>query len=192
MTDESHQSESGFEYIPSQEQKEKLELLQSVITSLQKKGVRFAIAGGYGLDALYGSLTRNHKDYDFVVFDDSEESFREVVTKLGFNHNSIKESGTVVFNHGEVGVELEYMPASKVQEFLQNAGVVGIDLESDEIASSGELNGVNVPTFNLETYRMFDSLQNERFENPDPHAPHKQRVYDALGTRDNSPNNEGI
>lgn len=180
MTKEGHRVEDGFEYSPSQEQKEKLELLHSLVKTLQEKGVRFAVAGGYGLDALLGSLTRNHKDYDFVVYDESENDFREIAGTLGFQLSDTKESGVVIFSHNEIDVELEYMPSSKIQELLQDAGVKDINLESEDIITNAELQGITVPTFNLDTYKMFDSLQNERFETPDPHATHKQKIYAAI------------
>lgn len=183
MTKEGQIVENRFKYSPSQEQKEKLKLLHSIVTTLTERGVRYVVAGGYGLDALHGSLTRSHKDYDFVVFDKSEGGFQEAINTLGFHHHGTKKSGTVTFTHNELNVELEYIPSSKLQELLRGAGAKDIDLDSKDNTTNAGLHGVPVPTFNLDTCKMFDLLLSERFEELYAHAAHKQQVYSAIEGR---------
>lgn len=178
MDREDQPGENDFAYQPSHEQKEQLELLQELLTRLEQQGVRFILAGGYGLDALYGSLTRNHKDYDFLVFDESVADFESILSELGFEHQYTKDSNVPVCKHSDIDVELEYSTAGNLQRIWESEEAADLDLEVN--TASGTLAGISVPTFSLKMYQAFDQLQNERFKAPDPQQAHKEKLYTVI------------
>lgn len=173
-----------FEYQPSFEQKERLNVLLNLVHKLSEQGSKFAVAGGYGLDALYGSLTRSHKDFDFVVADEDEQSFVDTVTAHGFVLSEIKDSGVVVYVHAEQDFELEYALLS----ILKKLTAVDDEMDGYEIGldglEKGSLNEVSVPTFSVENFKYLDGVQERRFGTADPKGVDKKKIYEFLSERE--------
>lgn len=51
-------------------------------------GVRFWVAGGWGVDALVGRRTRPHRDLDLLIDADQEAATLSVLTQLGYVINT--------------------------------------------------------------------------------------------------------
>ena len=63
-----------FNYHPSDEQLRKLNSLLAILVKCHQLGIRVWVTGGYGLDALYGTLTRDHNDFDLFINPVSQKS----------------------------------------------------------------------------------------------------------------------
>lgn|SRR3989338_4391484 len=99
---------SYMEYRPSPEQIERLNLLMRLVTRLEGSGVRYSIPGGYGLDGLYGRLTRDHEDIDMLVTREEAEAVRKMLRAASFELDIVKIRGDVeVFRHRGTETKLE-------------------------------------------------------------------------------------
>ena len=72
------------QYQPSDTQQQQLESLINIIAASEREGIQAWVFGGYGLDALYGKLTRNHRDIDVFVYERDLDVFREIITQQGY------------------------------------------------------------------------------------------------------------
>ena len=70
-------------YTPSKEQLKQLEILFELIDKCKEKEIEIWIVGGYGLDALYGSLTRDHGDIDLIVWEKDLLAVGKMVEEMG-------------------------------------------------------------------------------------------------------------
>ena len=71
-------------YIPTEEQKKHSDFLLDVCDTCEERGITISVFGGYGLDGLYGNVTRDHGDFDFGVMEEHEDEFVKYVEGLGF------------------------------------------------------------------------------------------------------------
>ena len=55
-----------------------------ILDALQGVGVRYWIAGGWGVDALHGEVTREHRDLDLAIDADTFGMARAKLEALGF------------------------------------------------------------------------------------------------------------
>ncbi|MFN8194067.1 MAG: lincomycin resistance protein LmrB [Nocardioidaceae bacterium] len=55
-----------------------------MLDALSERGVTFWVAGGWGVAALVGRQTREHRDLDLLVLADDLESTREALADLGY------------------------------------------------------------------------------------------------------------
>jgi len=95
--------EAMFQYSPSNEQIRQLDSLLAILAECRRFGIRVWVVGGYGLDALYGALTRDHSDFDLFIREESEEKFIQIARKYGYKPTSRKV--------GEVGKSIFVNPA---------------------------------------------------------------------------------
>lgn len=61
-----------------------VEQAQAVYELLDRDGVRCWVMGGWGVDALLGHVTREHKDLDLLVLITDLPRYADVVQELGF------------------------------------------------------------------------------------------------------------
>jgi lincosamide nucleotidyltransferase A/C/D/E len=61
--------------------------------SLEADGVRFWVAGGWGLEAITGVATRKHSDLDLVVadYENDEPAVRSTLEKLGYRRTTVRD-----------------------------------------------------------------------------------------------------
>ena len=71
-------------YVPSQEQLDQLATLFELVDRCKQSGIDICIVGGYGLDALYGKLTRDHGDIDLLIPENKLRETRTIVEEMGF------------------------------------------------------------------------------------------------------------
>jgi hypothetical protein len=60
------------------------EELRDLLEQCRQKDLRVSLIRGYGLDALYCRLTRDHKDFDFLVQAGSRDDFVELISQRGY------------------------------------------------------------------------------------------------------------
>jgi len=107
-------------YQPSKEQLKRLRSLLDISSECQKQGITVWVFGGYGLDALYGKLTRDHRDFDLYVKEGSEEKLVEIIKKLGY-YLTPEKIGTVekiVYRNKNLSSDfrLEYGTLEKIKK----------------------------------------------------------------------------
>ncbi len=110
----------SFEYTPDEQQKKQLIYLRNLVKLAKERFIEFTIYGGYGLDGLYGNLTRDHHDLDLLVKLGDREKLKKLLLSLDYyfeRENASKE----VFKHRDLGedFQIEINKQSRLKEFLQ-------------------------------------------------------------------------
>lgn len=72
------------EYIPSEEQSRRLQTLLAITDESEKRGIVTWVFGGYGLDVLFGQLTRDHRDIDLYISKENIDELLEIISGLGY------------------------------------------------------------------------------------------------------------
>lgn len=105
-------------YKPSPEQRERANVLKRLVTNLERAGAAYSITGGYGLDGLYGALTRDHDDIDILTTLEDTEKARKIIRASGFHIDIIKMRGNVeVYEHERTRTKLELSPITKLTDY---------------------------------------------------------------------------
>lgn len=102
-------------YTPTESQKKQLDILFEIIGAAHEAGIPLFITGGYGLDALYGKLTRDHRDIDIYINSKDAPWLESQLEKLGF-----VETGETI---GEVG-KREYVNEKFSKDFTIEYGLL--------------------------------------------------------------------
>jgi predicted nucleotidyltransferase len=85
MDFESHTAKKEVvEYTPTREQLDQVEILHQLVELCKNDDVDIYVMGGYGVDGLYGDLTRNHGDIDILVEEEKIQNFQDIVEQAGF------------------------------------------------------------------------------------------------------------
>lgn len=74
-------------YYPSPQQLKQAAALAELLRCCYEANVQVSLIGGYGLDALYGRLTRDHHDFDFLVEAGSRDTFVNMLMDLGYEND---------------------------------------------------------------------------------------------------------
>ncbi len=146
---EGHNKVEISSYIPSEEQLRQVETLGGLIEQCKQEGVDICVAGGYGLDALYGSLTRDHGDVDLFVDDKGIEVLRRIVLGMGFvedtedtdkiknlfrpgEHSNLPKTFKIEF--AAIGSYIPFLPENTSLESIfpkeENASLAGFSLKT--------------------------------------------------------------
>ena len=147
------------EYLPSREQEERLSLLGSIVSALDAAGVRYAVAGGYGIDGLYGALTRDHDDIDLLI-DDAPghiDRTRQSLENIGCVRLRTKKSGVEVFTHVPTGTIIEIPTWAITAE--RTRAHDALFLPDFHNARLGTL---TFPTMTLGGHEIYDETQSQR------------------------------
>lgn len=72
-------------YLPDEEQLIYASELLTITSQCEKQDINYAVGGGYGLDGLYGKLTRAHGDIDMLVKDEDIHRFELLLESLGYS-----------------------------------------------------------------------------------------------------------
>lgn len=73
-------------YRPSSNQLRQAQMLIDLLRECDVQGIIISVFGGYGLDALYGQLTRDHGDFDLFAAPEVQPRLFEVLAAQGFRH----------------------------------------------------------------------------------------------------------
>ena len=150
-------------YIPSGEQLRQVGILQKIVEGCKQGGVDLSVIGGYGLDGLYGKLTRDHKDIDLLVEDGGELKLRGIITSLGFTEEAEEAGSTkTVFKSKEgfsSGFKIEFALASSASKFLPVTTSKETIFPAEENAT---LTGFSFKTPTFEGHKVITEIQNKR------------------------------
>lgn len=145
-------------FIPSQEDIERSELVLDIFQKSEENGVLTTLLGGFGLDALYGKLTRSHEDVDFGIHKSDEENFVRIISERGFKLKEKQENPKeykVEYHKGNL--ILEYSTDDRLKYF---SGIEYEDLFPNEC--NGILLGKKIRTPTLKGHKWMIEVQNER------------------------------
>jgi lincosamide nucleotidyltransferase A/C/D/E len=134
---------------------------------LEEEGLRCWLAGGWGVDALIGSQTRDHFDLDVVIedFERDEPRVCLALAKLGYVHRETTTGGIwmppVSKLSDGAGRRIELMSI----DWKRLAGAFGLDnggqrespavLLSEEVYSEGMIGGRSVPCLSRRAQLLF-------------------------------------
>ncbi|MFZ2149967.1 MAG: nucleotidyltransferase family protein [Minisyncoccia bacterium] len=169
---------SILEYFPSLEQRKRLELLKELTTAFEVAGVKYSIVGGYGLDGLYGNLTRDHNDFDIVVDTPDMEKIRGLLLALQFSRNKNKSTGFEVYFHNATKTKLEIGELQIIKELLKlfTTEDPQVLFQRNTDVSLGNIR-FNAP--NLSVQKMIRNIQQKRF-GVSPNHEHDEKVIKIL------------
>ena len=71
-------------YFATAEEHRQAKELRALLEQCAQQGLLVSLVGGYGLDALYGRLTRAHRDFDLLVEAGSREAFLALLQQRGY------------------------------------------------------------------------------------------------------------
>ncbi len=161
-------------YIPSAVQDKQLSLLLTLLGMCKERGIQMWVFGGYGLDALYGQLTRDHGDIDLCVRDEDLTSLEKLFEQLGFRKTQEKVGSVnkTVYRHSDVSApfKLEFATVNQYKELLQRAGFIEsiAALEADILPQSslGTLRGISISTPTLSGFKAIIRFNNYFTKDP--------------------------
>jgi len=177
-------------YSPSVQQLAQLNLIIKLIMRADSEKIRVYVDGGYGLDALYGKLTRDHRDLDVYVHEKDVSKFEGILNEFGFC-----PSGNRI---GEIGKK-EYINKEFPDHFTIEYGVLedgfkyipGVDpnkyIPTEPI---GVLDDCKIWIPTLEGFKLIIELNNKlAIKNKYPEYPHKEWMQTILNQLDKKFNN---
>jgi len=143
-------------YVPSDEQLNVANELTILCSETERAGVKMSVAGGYGLDALYGSLTRDHGDYDLLVADKDANALSEILLRKGY---LLENDESTVSKH------VYTKPGRKIEIGLLSAVAQALGMDESELLPdqpNGKLLGTDVYTPTIEAHKAIIAMQNLR------------------------------
>jgi hypothetical protein len=160
------------------------------VSECSDSNVDICVVGGYGLDALYGKLTRDHGDIDILVEDGKIIEAKKIMGDLEFveytgdsdkKKNVYKPSGgsslpsTFKIEFGEVGEYRKYFPSDKPLDTF---------IPKD---ANGELADVPIKTLTLEGQKLAAEVQKKRAVEGSwgeyKHEGHFNRLIDVINKK---------
>ncbi len=116
-------------YSPSEEQLKQVDFLGKIVKGCSVKKIDYSIIGGYGLDGLYGSLTRDHDDIDILIKEGEGEVFEKLLAGLGFQHNdSIVDPVKKDFKHCGLNhnFKVSYATSDKLRDLVADSDMAEV------------------------------------------------------------------
>jgi len=74
-------------YIPDEKQLLQMTSLLEILKTCKITDINPIVLGGYGLDGMYGKLTRDHDDIDMLVDDKQLEKMAKIMNTLGYRQD---------------------------------------------------------------------------------------------------------
>jgi len=176
-----------FNYQLNRVQKKQLESLLSIVSGCKKEGIKVWVFGGYGLDALYGKLTRDHADFDLHIRKKSEKKFTKIIQKLGYvrTDEKVGEVGKVVFRNFNLRPEfrLELGIIEKGEKLARKLGVNDISKGFPD-KTLGKLCGQSIHTPTLLGFKKVievnDKLAEKNGWDKYPHRKWQRNILTAI------------
>ena len=92
---------------PSGQDEVQLELIRTLFWESERRNARFWLFGGWGIDALLGSVSRDHSDIDVLAEASSRTALRAALEHIG---GEISDNGTGWWFHkDEIGVDIGFI-----------------------------------------------------------------------------------
>ncbi len=144
-------------YEPSLEQQNRLKVLQGIVKEFEVVRGRYSIMGGYGLDGLYGALTRDHADIDMLLGTGFEDRGRDILFAMDIHKQLNKEIGAEVYIHSPTKTKVEIIDWGLASKFIEADESLFIPEETNAV-----LGGVAFRTATLQGHDMAHALQLRR------------------------------
>jgi hypothetical protein len=176
--DNSKPEVGSSKYKLSPEQQRRLDLLKTAVNIFEKNNIRYAVAGGYGLDGLRGELTRDHKDIDLIIDSKDIENARVTLGAVGFRRQKDKPTGVEVYIHDLSKTKLEIGSLELVRKFFQGDE----DIILPKVAN-GSLEGLAFRVATLEGQQIIRDIQSKRFGTKAPNSEHDERIIKDLKSK---------
>lgn len=136
------------------------------------------------IDALYGKLTIDHRDFDLHVYKKNKNTFINILEMLGYypTGKTVGVIGKEVYKHRDLSpnFSLEFAMIEKDKEIMKR---LGIELPIPE-KSLGTLNNHAIWTPTLETFKVIIAINNKLAEKGNgkeyPHLTWQQEILNAL------------
>ncbi len=128
-----------------------------IIELLEKNKIRFWIEGGWGVDALFGKQTREHRDID-VDFDcNQEEDLIYLLKNLGYSIVLDERPVRMELYHDTYGYMDIHPFIIGENEIKQVNPQGGFFLFNKEWFTTSTFQGRKIPCFTLEAQKLFHS-----------------------------------
>ena len=150
--------------------------VQRVVAALEAAGCSFWLEGGWGVDALVGHQTREHRDVDVDIDARHEEAALGALAVLGYAIETDWRPNRVELvapGRGWVDLHLLVIDASGVRQAALGGGWHEFP---PDCFTTGHLDGHEVPCFTAETQRFFRTGYEPR-----PVDLHDLALLDDLG-----------
>lgn len=183
-----------FQYRPSDKQIKQLDSLLAILRECRRLGIRVWVVGGYGLDALYGALTRDHGDFDLFIKEESKDKFIQIINRHGYKYTPQKvgEVGKSVFRNPSLSpsFKLELGTIEQAEELLQK-----LDITTDTALFTpekplGSLRNQPIWTPTLEGFKKMieinDQLANKDGGDEYPYRGWQEKILMVLERRERS------
>jgi hypothetical protein len=153
-------------YRPSPNQMRQAEALIELLRRSDEANVQVSLIGGYGLDALYGQLTRDHHDFDLLVEVGSRDTLVKILTDLGYENdpagNDPRRRKEEYVQHGsEDNYEVEFvaLDSAAIAYYARQFGFRSDMALLFPIEPNGQLLGQLIHAATLEGVEMIDQVQ---------------------------------
>jgi len=178
----------AFSYLPSDEQLRQLDSLLVILAECHRLGIRAWVTGGYGLDALYGTLTRAHGDFDLFIKEESKDKFIRIIKKHGYQHTPRKVGavGKVVFKNPSLPPDfrLELGTIEQAEKLLRKLNIIENISSLAPENPLGNLRGQPIWTPTLEGFKKMieinDQLAKKNSEDRYPYRDWQKKILAAL------------
>ena len=142
--------ETNEEFVLEEIDRQKFAVVVSVINEAGERNIRISVFGGFGLDGLYGKMTRSHDDLDIFVEDADRDRFKSMLEGLGGELRAESEEKTEYIFPEASGFKVEFAPLSVLGEFTDhdlsefmpencNASIDGLDFCAPNLAGQKEI-----------------------------------------------------
>lgn len=170
-------------YTPFEEQLKQVDFLGKIIRGCSVEGIDYSVIGGYGLDGLYGSLTRDHNDIDILIKEGEGEAFEKLLVGLGFHHNdSIVDPIKKDFKHCELNhnFKVSYATSDKLGDLVADSDMA----EVMPLKDTAHLLDFSFRAPTVKGYKIITEFQCRRAVKEGwgeyKHRKHSQKILDAL------------
>jgi len=139
----------------------------AVVDALQAAGIRFWIAGGWGVDVLAGSQARRHDDLDVLLadYDNDEARARQALAPLGYRQVEVLDglwmTPRSLLDDGAghqievLGIDRERVDRALGADTGSPGGPPPVEERSPELFTVGEFGGRPVPCLSVQLQMLF-------------------------------------
>lgn len=176
MFDDSDKIESALEYFATDVDKHRFDIVKAILAKANDQNIRLSVFGGFGLDGLYGKMTRSHDDLDMFVDDKSYDVLKTMLEELGAELQEESAQKTVYTFPEIEGFKIEFARVSVLSDFTD------IDLDNFMPEDANALmGGLSFCAPNLTGQQEIIRIQTQRAaENDWPYSQEKFENRDLL------------
>lgn len=173
-----------FNYRPSDEQLKQLDSLLAILAECDQLGIRAWVVGGYGLDALYGALTRDHGDFDLFIKEESKDKFIQIIRRHGYQYTPQKVGavGKTVFRNPSLSPDfrLELGTIEQAKKLLQKLNIIKDSTLFVPKRPLGSLQGQPIWTPTREGFKKIIEINDQLLKKDNPHRDWHKKILMGL------------